>query len=100
MPTSIVLQRLHDEAPADHFTLGWLMGKLSKRSFGIIMLLLALVATVPGISYIAGLLLMIPAFEMIAGREAPSFPRGIAARPFPTRHRRFDATGGAGAEIY
>ena len=86
MPTSIVLQRLHDEAPADHFTLGWLMGKLSKRSFGIIMLLLALVATVPGISYIAGLLLMIPAFEMIAGREAPSFPRGIAARPFPTRH--------------
>jgi hypothetical protein len=86
VPTSIVLQRLHDEAPADHFTLGWLMGKLSKRSFGIIMLLLALVATVPGISYIAGLLLMIPAFEMIAGREAPSFPRGIAARPFPTRH--------------
>ena len=86
MPTSIVLQRLHDEAPADHFTLGWLMGKLSKRSFGIIMLLLALVATVPGISYIAGLLLMISAFEMIAGREAPSFPRGIAARPFPTRH--------------
>jgi hypothetical protein len=59
VPTSIVLQRLHDEAPADQFTLGWLMGKLRKRSFGIIMLLLALVATVPGISYIAGLLLMI-----------------------------------------
>jgi hypothetical protein len=28
VPTSIVLQRLHDEAPADHFTLGWLMGRL------------------------------------------------------------------------
>ena len=25
VPTSIVLQRLHDEAPADHFTLAWLM---------------------------------------------------------------------------
>ena len=25
IPTSVVLQRLHDEAPADHFTLGWLM---------------------------------------------------------------------------
>jgi hypothetical protein len=23
---------------------------------------------------------------MIAGRAAPTFPRGIAARPFPTRH--------------
>jgi hypothetical protein len=25
------LQRLHDEAPPDHFTLGWLMGSLQKR---------------------------------------------------------------------
>ena len=44
IPTSVVLQQLHDEAPTDHFTLGWLMGSLRKRSFGIIMLLLALVA--------------------------------------------------------
>ena len=86
VPASIVLQRLHDEAPLDHFTLGWVLARLHKHSFGILMLLLALVATVPGIAYIAGLLLMVPAFEMIAGRQAPSFPRGIAARPIPTRH--------------
>ncbi len=86
VPASVVLQRLHDEAPIDHFTLGWLLARLHKHSFGIIMLLLALVATAPGISYIAGLLLMVPALEMIAGRQAPSFPRGIAARPIPTRH--------------
>src|SRR6185503_767778 len=61
VPTSVVLQRLHDEAPKDHFTLGWLMGSLRKRSFGIIMLLLAVVAIAPGISIVAGLLLMIPA---------------------------------------
>lgn len=81
-----MLQRLHDEAPTDHFTLGWLMGSLRMRSFGIVMLLLALVATVPGISIIAGLLLMIPALEMIAGRPAPTFPRRIATRPFPVHH--------------
>jgi hypothetical protein len=81
-----VLQRLHDEAPTDHFTLDWLMGSLGDRSFGIIMLLLALVATAPGISMVAGLLLMIPALQMIAGRPAPVFPRFIAARPLPTRH--------------
>jgi hypothetical protein len=86
IPTSVVLQRLHDEAPPDHFTLGWLMGSLSKRSFGIVMLLLALVAIAPGVSIVAGLLLMIPAFEMIAGRPAPVFPHRIAARPLPTRH--------------
>jgi hypothetical protein len=86
MPTSVVLQRLHDAAPTGHFTLGWLMGSLHKRSFGIIMLLLALVAMAPGVSIIAGLLLMIPALQMIAGRPAPVFPRRIAAHPLPTQH--------------
>src|SRR3984893_3378999 len=86
IPASIVLQRLHDEAPTDHFTLGWLMHSLHKSSFGIIMLLLALVAIAPGASIVAGLLLMIPAFQMIAGNPAPVFPRRIATRSLPTRH--------------
>jgi len=83
---STALQRLHDAAPPGHFTLGWLMGSLRKRSYGIIMLLLAIVAAAPGVSFIAGLLLMIPAYQMIAGHPAPIFPRRIAARPLPTRH--------------
>lgn len=86
---SVVLQQLHEEAPRDYVTLGWLMGRLHKRSFGMIMLLLALVAAVPGVSIVAGLLLMIPALQMVAGKAAPIFPRGIAARPLPTR--RLDA---------
>jgi hypothetical protein len=81
-----VLQGLLDDAPADHFTLGWLLGHLHRRSFGIMMLLLALVAMVPGISMVAGLLLAVPALEMIAGRVAPVFPRRIATRPLPTHH--------------
>jgi hypothetical protein len=86
IPASVVLQRLHDEVPPDHFTLGWLMGTLHKRSFGIIMLLLALVALAPGIAIAAGMLLMVPAFQMIAGKPAPVFPRRIAERCFPTKH--------------
>ena len=85
VPTSVVLQRLHDDLPTDHFTLGWLMHSLDRRSFGIIMILLALVAIVPGLSIVAGMLLMIPAFQMIAGKPAPVFPRRIAARSLPTR---------------
>ena len=83
---SSVLQRLHDEAPPDHFTLGWLIGRLHKRAFGIVMLLLAVVAIAPGVSVVAGLLLMVPAFQMAAGQPAPAFPRRIAGRPIPT-HR-------------
>src|ERR1700726_317805 len=86
IPTSAVLQRLHNEVPADHFTLTWLMHSLQKRSFGIIMLLIALVAIAPGLSIVAGLLLMIPAFRMIAGKPAPVFPRRIATLTLPTRH--------------
>ena len=86
IPASVVLQRLHDEVPADHFTLGWLTHSLHKRSFGIIMLLIALVAIAPGLSFVAGLLLMIPAVQMIAGKAAPVFPRRIATRSLPTRH--------------
>jgi hypothetical protein len=86
IPTSIVLQRLHDELPTDHFTLGWLMHSLHRRSFGIIMLLLALVAIAPGLSIVAGLLLMIPACQMITGKSAPVFPRRIATRSLSTKH--------------
>jgi len=85
-PASVVLQRLHDDAPTENFTLEWLVRGLHKRSFGIIILVLAVVAIAPGISIVAGLLIMVPAFQMITGQHAPVFPRRIAAHPFPTRH--------------
>jgi hypothetical protein len=84
--TSVLLQRLHDEIPTDRFTLGWLMHSLHNRSFGIIMLLLALVAIAPGLSIVAGLVLMIPAFQMMKGKPAPVFPRGVSAHSLPTRY--------------
>jgi hypothetical protein len=86
IPASVILQKLHDEAPPGHVTLDWLIGSLPKQSFGLIMLVLAVVAATPGISFVGGLLLLIPAFQMIAGRPAPSFPHWIAGRAIPTRH--------------
>src|ERR1700733_2120102 len=83
---SQVLEELLTSLPPDRFTLGWLSGHLHKRSFGIIVLVLALIAMVPGISYVAGLLLLAPAIEMIAGRVVPTFPRRIADRHLPSRH--------------
>jgi hypothetical protein len=60
VPASDVLQRLHDQAPADHFTPGWLLTGLSKHSFGILLLLLAVIAIAPGASIVAGVLLLCP----------------------------------------
>src|ERR1700761_8308937 len=86
VPASVILERLKEQAPPDHFTLAWLLDGLSKQSFGILLLLLAVIAIAPGIVVVAGVLLFIPAFEMIAGLSAPVFPRRLAAYPLPTRH--------------
>lgn len=60
-PTSEVLRGLLAEAPADCVTFGWLLDKLHTRSFGIVLMLLALIGLAPGTSPIVGLLLTIPA---------------------------------------
>ena len=86
VPASIILKRLNEQAPADHFTLGWLLARLSKHSFGILLLLLSVIAIAPGVAIVAGVLLFIPAFQMIAGRPAPVFPRRLAAYPLSTPH--------------
>jgi len=86
IPASVILQELHDEAPADHVTLDWLMGSLHRGSFGLITLMLALGSAAPGIGFVAGPLLLIPALQMIAARPTPTFPHWIATRALPTRH--------------
>jgi hypothetical protein len=86
IPSSLVLQELLDEAPEDHFTLDWLIGSLPDRSFGIVMLLLGVLAMVPVGSIVHGLLLAILAAQMAVGRQGPVFPRRVAVHPLPTRH--------------
>src|SRR5690242_2496274 len=81
VPTSAVLDGLFDVAPAEHVTLEWLMRGLGDRSFGIVLLLLALLGALPGVSVVAGLLLLVPAYQMLRARPGPVFPRAVTARP-------------------
>ena len=81
-PTSVVLDGLlGDEAP-EQVTLGWLAGRLGDRSFGVVLLVLALLGLLPGVSAVAGALLMVPAVQMLLGRPGPAFPGRVAARRF------------------
>jgi hypothetical protein len=84
-PTSVVLDGLLGDDAPDRVTLGWLMGRLGDRSFGIVLLLLALLGLLPGVSALAGVLLAVPAVQMILARPGPVFPRRISARPFEAR---------------
>lgn len=85
MPTSVILERLIRAAPGDTVTLAWILANLGERSFGIILLLVALLGLLPGASLLMGALLTVPAVQMLLGRAAPKLPRCIAARPFSAR---------------
>jgi hypothetical protein len=84
-PTSIVLNDLLGREVPEQVTLGWLMGQLGDRSFGIVLLLLALLGLLPGVSALAGVVLMVAAAQMILARPDPMFPRRISAWPFVTQ---------------
>lgn len=83
-PTSVVLKNLLADAPPDYVTFDWLIGELHERSFGLIMLLMALVALIPGGSTFMGILLVYPALQMVLARQAPTLPRFISARRIST----------------
>lgn len=81
----MALRHLLEQAPTDHVSLGWIMDRLHERSFGLVILLLAVTALVPGLSIIAALLLVIPAVQMILAWDRPALPRFLASRRLPTR---------------
>ncbi len=80
LPTSVILARLLDEAVDETITLQWIVEHLRDRSFGIVMLLIALIGLVPGIATVAGLLLAVPAIQMVLARRGPVLPSIIARR--------------------
>ncbi|HLZ67291.1 MAG TPA: exopolysaccharide biosynthesis protein [Aliidongia sp.] len=84
IPTSVILERLIRDAPTDQVTLAWLLGHLRARSFGIILLLLGICGLLPVVSPVAGVMLGVPAFQMMRAHPVPVFPRRLAERPVPT----------------
>ncbi len=84
IPTSQLLRAILASAPENYVTLAWLFRSLRERSFGMVMLLLGLVATLPGISSFAGPLLLIIGFQMMVAHQVPVLPQFIALRSIPT----------------
>ena len=85
-PVSSILQELRDAAPPERFSLNWLLDRLSARSFAVVILMLALVSMAPAVSFVTGVLIIILAVQMMAGRAAPAFPRRLGATLIPTAY--------------
>lgn len=84
VPSSVALEQLIRDAPPGRVTMAWMMDRLGARSFGVILLLLGICSLLPGLSQAIGVLLAIPASQMLRAQAAPHFPRRVADRSIPT----------------
>jgi hypothetical protein len=82
--TSIFIAKLLEKAPADRVGLDWLLGNLQTRSFGLLLLILAIVIAIPGLGIVASILICFPAAEMLLDRDKPTLPRFLSRRSIPT----------------
>ncbi len=78
--TSIVLRNLLAKLPEDDVSIGFIVLQMRRRSFGGVFLVLAALGLLPGISFFAGLAMLVPAFQMAPGFRAPLLPRFIRQR--------------------
>lgn len=78
--TSVHLSRMLDRAEGTRVSIGWLITELGERSFGLTLLVMAILALLPGASTIVGLLIAWPAIQLILGHDTAALPRAMARR--------------------
>lgn len=78
--TSALLEETLQALDGTHVSVGDLMMQFQRRSYGGVLLILALLAMVPGISVFAGIAMIVPAFQLFMGLPAPVFPNFIQQR--------------------
>jgi hypothetical protein len=69
-----------DRAEGTRVSIGWLIAELGERSFGLTLLVMAIIALLPGASIIVGLLIAWPAIQLILGHDTAALPRAMARR--------------------
>lgn len=78
--TSALLEETLANLEGAHVSVGELMLQFQRRSYGGVLLILALLAMVPGISVFAGIAMIVPAFQLFIGLPTPIFPPFIQQR--------------------
>ena len=87
LTTSQRLSRLAEEAEGGAVTLGWIMGQLRERAFGLFLLVLALPCCIPflyGIPQIVALPLLFVSAQLVIGRRRPWLPDRLGTRMVTT----------------
>jgi hypothetical protein len=80
LPPSAMIERILRNSDAESVSVAWLLSQSPSAAREALMLVLALIAVVPGASLPAGLILMVLAVPMIRNRETVWLPRAVAVR--------------------
>lgn len=72
--TSCLLQGVLTNLVDEKVPVGYLLEQLHRRSFGGMLIILSLIGLVPGISFFAGLVMLLPGIQMLLGYRAPRLP--------------------------
>ena len=72
--TSTLIRRILAELPGEDVRIGYIVYKLRRRSFGGLLILLAALSLLPGISIFAGIAMILPGVQMLLGFRAPLLP--------------------------
>jgi hypothetical protein len=80
LKTSELLNETINSLEGKNIEIGELILQFQRRSFGGVLLILAILAMVPGISIFAGMAMTVPAYQLLIGLSAPVFPSSIRKR--------------------
>lgn len=80
LKTSELLYETINSLEGKNVKVGYLIEQFQRRSFGGVLLILAILAMVPGISIFAGMAMVVPAYQLLMGLSAPVFPSSIRNR--------------------
>jgi len=86
MPVSALLEKLKHDVPDSGVTFGWLTDYLRAHSPEVLIVFLALVGVLPGISLAVAVLLALLGIAMMSARPQRPLPAFIAARQLPSSH--------------
>lgn len=75
--TSTLLRRIIADLPKDKVRFNYVLKKLRRRSFGGILIFLAVLGLIPGISLVAGIIMIAIGLQILLGLRAPVLPKFI-----------------------
>lgn len=83
--TSDILKRLIENNPGKFLHLSYLIEQFKDRSFGGLLFILGILALLPVISFIAGVVIFIVGLQMVLGQTLPILPRFITEQKIEKR---------------